>query len=234
MKYALTLLLSLLISALMSSFEMVYVRKAPFFNAGRLDDLLHDRTGVLATVLFWNTVALVFGSISLYGLLSGYPGAIVWAGVLAAVLFAVVGDFLPKLAAILYLEKVFRIDLYPFVLFYYLSQALLITALARRILQSRYTREEVVDMIMAYLRGKVSEEDLRFASRTIGSIYEPASKYAVKGDGGCRYVEGEPTVLDVLRMMREGKCTRVRLKEGVFDLHGYLKVLVRESLAEVE
>ncbi len=228
MFYLPILILSLLMSMLMSSFEMAYVRKAPFFNTGRFDDLLHDRTGVLATVLFWNTVALVFGSISLYGLLKSLPGAIVWSGVMAALLFAVVGDFLPKLAAITHLDLLFRIELYPFLFFYYLSRLLLITPLASRILQSKYRREEVVDMIMAYLRGRVSEEDLRFAGRLIHSLYEPAQRYAREGRGRCRYEGNDPTVLDVLRFMRSKRCTSVSLNGKVFELHGYLRDILRE------
>jgi len=236
MTHAVTLLLSLAVSMLMSSFEMAYVRKAPFFNSGKLDNLLHDRTGVLATVLFWNTVALVFGSISLYNLLHNIPGAIVWSGIIAAVLFAVVGDFLPKLAAITHLDLVFKLELYPFVFFYYLSRAMLITFIAERILQSRYSREEVVDMIMAYLRGRVSDEDLRFAGRAISSLYEPASKYARRGrgKGKCRCDVPSPTVLDVLRVMRERRCTVVNVGDGVFELHEYLRALVRETVSSLE
>lgn len=228
MAYLPLLLLSLFVSMLMSSFEMAYVRKAPFFNAGRFDDLLHDRTGVLATVLFWNTVALVFGSISLYNLLKALPGAIVWSGVMAALLFAVVGDFLPKLAAITHLDLLFRLELYPFLVFYYLSRFLLITPVASRILQSKYQRDEVVDMIMAYLRGRVSEEDLRFAGKSIDSLYEPARRYAREGSGGCEYEGESPTVLDILKFMRRKGCTSVDLGGKVFDLHWYLRCLLRE------
>ncbi|GEM_PF-1121740 len=227
MFYLPLLILSLLMSMLMSSFEMAYVRKAPFFNAGKFDDLLHDRTGVMATVLFWNTVALVFGSISLYGLLRSLPGAIVWSGVIAALLFAIVGDFLPKLVAITHLDRVFRLEMYPFLFFYYLSRLLLIIPLASRILQSKYRREEVVDMIMAYLRGRVSEEDLRFAGRFIRSLYEPAYRYAHEGGKGCRYDGEDPTVLDVLRFMRSRRCTSVEVNGKVFDLHEYLKDVLR-------
>ncbi len=234
MIHAITLLLSLAVSMLMSSFEMAYVRKAPFFNSGKLDSLLHDRTGVLATVLFWNTVALVFGSISLYNLLHNFPGAIVWSGIIAAVLFALIGDFIPKLAAITHLDLVFKLELYPFVLFYYLSRVLLITFIAQRILQSRYSREEVVDMIMAYLRGRVSDEDLRFAGKAISSLYEPASKYVRKGKGECTCEVSSPTVLDVLRVMRERKCTAVNVGDGVFELHEYLRSLVRETVSSLE
>jgi len=229
-------ILSLLLSMLMSSFEMAYVRKAPFFNAGKFDDILHDRTGVLATVLFWNTVALVFGSISLYDILSSLhvPGVIVLSGVIAALTFAVFGDFFPKLLAISHLDRVFRLELYPFLVFYFLSHLLLITKLAKSILRSKYSREEVIDMILAYLSGRIGEVDLKFAAEAMGAFYSPAHTYAVEGGDACAEMSEDASVMDVLRIMRERRCTRVRVGEGVFDLHTFLKMLSRRALSAVE
>ncbi|NPB02991.1 MAG: DUF21 domain-containing protein [Thermotogae bacterium] len=222
---------SLFISALMSSFEMAYVRKTPFFNMGVLDNLLHDRTGILATVLFWNTVALVVGSVSLYSFFesSHFPGAIMWAGVIAALSFAIFGDFIPKIVALAHLDRTFRFELPLFLIFYFLSHVILVAFLARFILKSHYSREEVIDMIIAYLRGRVNEEDLKFAHRSILALYEKAESFiSPDGDEACASLEGDPTVLEVLKLMRETGCTRVRLKGGVFDLHEFIKRIYRE------
>ena len=62
--YTFIILSSLALSMIMSAFEMVYVRKAPFFNV--FDKQLHDRTGILTTVLFWNTFALIVGTVHIY------------------------------------------------------------------------------------------------------------------------------------------------------------------------
>ncbi len=214
----------------MSSFEMAYVRKVPFFE--RFEGILHDRTGILATVLFWNTIALVFGSVSLYNALqqAGVPGAVFWAGVLAAATFSVMGDFLPKVLVLYMGDRIFKLEVVPFLLFYYISYALFVIPVAKMIMRSRYSREEIIDMVLLYLRGKISEEDLRFTSLSIRSFYDDVGIYTVEGGDGCEYRGEGRRVLDVLRFMREHRCSRVRVDGRVFDLHAYLKRLSDRSL----
>ncbi|MEO0221969.1 MAG: DUF21 domain-containing protein [candidate division WOR-3 bacterium] len=223
---------SVLLSGLVSSFEMVYIRKSPLFSI--FEKHLHDRTGILATVLFWNTFALVLGTVHIYKLLHllKIPYDILISGFGGAFIFTIFGDLIPKVLAVIWTENMFKVLVYPFMFLYLILRTLGITNLASKILTSKYSRQEVLDFLISNLKQYMDESDINFIRSVAEHLHKPAKNYVVIGLNGTDFVVDENLLcLDVLSFMRKRGITRVRVGNvGVFDLHEFIKTIVKSHL----
>lgn len=223
---------SIFLSFMVSSFEMVYIRKAPFFPI--FEGYLHDRTGVLITVLFWNTFALVLGTVHMYKILHllKIPYDIVISGLGGAIIFAIFGDLIPKFLALIWTEKLFKVTVYPFVFLYLILRTLHITGLASKILTSKYSRQEVVTFLISNLKQYLDENDINFIRSLVKYLYKPAKEYALKGLNAPDFVADENiSCWEVLSFMRKKGITRVHIgNAGVFDLHEFIKTIIKSHL----
>ena len=226
------IIFSLLLSFTVSSFEMVYIRKSPFFPY--FQEYLHDRTGVLITVLFWNTFALVLGTVHIYKLLHllKVPFDILISGFGGAIVFAILGDMIPKVLAVIWTENLFRILVYPFTALYLILKTFRITSLASLILTSKYSRDEILDFLILNLRQYMDEKDISFIRAIVKHLHRPARDYVVKcSDKTVFMVDENVSCLDVLSFMRKKGITKVRIGNvGVFDLHEFIKMITNSQL----
>lgn len=223
---------SISLSFLVSSFEMVYIRKSPFFPT--FERYLHDRTGVLITILFWNTFSLVLGTVHIYKLLHllKIPYDILISGFGGAMIFAIFGDLIPKILAVIWTDKMFKILVYPFIILYLVLRTLRITDLASKILTSKYSRQEVLDFLISNLKQYMDKDDINFIRSVVKHLHKPAKDYVVKKPNGSDLIVDEnSSCLDVLSLMRKKGITRVRIGNvGVFDLHEFIKTIVKSHL----
>ncbi len=224
--YLAIVLISLIVSMLMSSFEMVYVRKAPMFNI--FERQLHDRTGVLTTVLFWNTFALTFGLVNLYKFIESIniPAGLLISGVGGALLFAIFGDMVPKIMSVVWTDALFRILVYPFMAFYYILKFTGFISVVSRILTSKYSNYEIVDFIIRNMKSEADKKDVEFIKRTINYLYMPARGFTVQGncDKVKHAIKENATCMQAIIKMRELGISRIRIgNAGVFDLHEFIK-----------
>ncbi len=223
---------SILLSFLVSSFEMVYIRKSPLFSI--FEGYLYDRTGVLITVLFWNTFALVLGTVHIYKLLHilKIPYDILISGFGGALIFAIFGDLIPKVLAVIWTERLFNVLVYPFIVLYLVLRTLRVTNLASKILTSKYSRREVLDFLISNLKQYMDEGDINFIRSVEKHLHKPAKDYVVKGLNGTDFIVDEnSSCLDVLSFMRKKGITRLCIgSAGVFDLHEFIKTIVKSHL----
>ncbi len=216
---------------IMSAFEMVYVRKAPFFNV--FDKQLHDRTGILTTVLFWNTFALIVGTVHIYKLFDFWnlPMKIIFSGIGGALIFAILGDMVPKTLAVVWTEIIFKALVYPFMAFYYIVKLSGLSFVASKILTSKYSREEVIEFILQYVKEHADKEDIYFVKRTLKILQMPAKTIARRFEGEDVEVELDEsaTCFDAINEMRRKGISRVKIgSASVFDLHDFMKFLVSQ------
>jgi len=211
---------------LMSSFEMVYVRKAPMFNI--FEKQLHDRTGVLTTVLFWNTFALTFGMVNLYKFVESMnlPAGLFISGFGGGLLFAIFGDMIPKIISVAWVDVLFRILAYPFMAFYYILKLTGFISVVSRILTSKYSNYEIVDFIISNMKSETNKKDVEFIKRTINYLYMPARGFTIKEeDDNVEYKLNEnATCMQAIIKMRELGINRIKIENsGIFDLHDFIR-----------
>jgi hypothetical protein len=221
----------LFISFVASGFEMAYVRIFPFFT--KFSGYLHDRSGVLTAVLIWNTFALTLGTIYLYEIIKDLhlPYEVFISGILGGLLFAVFGELLPKTLSVLWTDVMFKILVYPFMLMYLLLRFLGITKLASIVVESKYSRDEVLDLTLLGFKDHLDEKDIRFIKAVISALHAPAKQFAIPGEDAPEKINENSTCLDALIFMRERGINRVKLGDGkVFDLHEFIRRISESHL----
>lgn len=224
-------IVGLFISFVASGFEMAYVRIFPFLT--KFSRYLHDRSGVLTAVLIWNTFALTLGTIYLYEIIKDFhlPYEVFISGILGGLLFAVFGELLPKTLSVIWTDIMFNILVYPFIFMYLLLRFLGITKLASLVVESKYSRNEVLDLTLLGFKDYLDEKDLRFTKAVISALHEPAKHFAISGADAPENINENSTCLDVLIFMRERGINRVKIGDGkVFDLHEFIRRISESHL----
>jgi hypothetical protein len=221
----------LFISFVASGFEMAYVRIFPFFT--KFSGYLHDRSGVLTAVLIWNTFAITLGTIYLYEIIKDFhlPHAVFISGILGGLLFAVFGDLLPKTLSVIWTDIMFNILVYPFMLMYLLLRFLGITKIASLVVESKYSRDEVLDLTLLGFKDHLDEKDLSFTKAVISALHSSAKHFAIPGVDAPEKMNENSTCLDALIFMRERGINRVKIGDGkVFDLHEFIRRISESHL----
>ena len=210
---------------------MAYVRIFPFFT--KFSAYLHDRSGVLTAVLIWNNFALTLGTIYLYEIIKDFhlPYEVFISGILGGLLFAILGDLLPKTLSVIWTDIMFNILVYPFILMYLLLRFLGITKLASIVVESKYSRDEVLDLTLLGFKDHLDEKDLRFTKAVISALHAPAKHFAIPGADAPEKMNENSTCLDALIFMRERGINRVKVGDGkVFDLHEFIRRISESHL----
>jgi len=210
---------------------MAYVRVFPFFP--KFSGYLHDRSGVLSATLVWNTFALTLGTIYLYKILESLrlPQAVFISGIFSAIIFALLGDLLPKTIAVIKPEAVFNFLVYPFVLMYLPLRFLGITKFASLIVESKYSRDEVLDLTSAGFKEHLDERDINFIRNVISALHKPAKHFISKDGIASEKIDGNSRCLDAIVFMRKRGISRVGIgEEGVFDLHEFVRKISQSHL----
>ncbi len=229
--YVLTVIVALFISFVVSGFEMIYVRIFPFFP--KFSGYLHDRSGILTTVLIWNIFALTVGTIYIYKIVETFlpSHAIFISGILSTLIFAVLGDLLPKIISLKATNAMFGILVYPFIPMYLLLKFLGIAKLASFIVESKYSRDEILNLTLASFKDHLDEKDINFIKVVISALNMPARLFVINGGNVSEKISENATCLDAMIFMRKKGISKVRIgEEGVFDLHEFINRISQEHL----
>lgn len=227
----LAVIFSLGISFVAAGFEMSYVRISPFFP--KFSKYLHDRSGVLIAILIWNTFALTLGTIYIYKILeaSNLAHAVFISGIVSAFLFAFFGDLLPKTLAVIRTDVTFNILVYPFIFMYLFLRYSGITKIASLILESKYSRDEVLDLTSLGFSEHLDEKEVRFVKTVISALHGPAKLFAIPGENVQEKISENATCLEAIVFLRKKGISRVGIGEkGVFDLHEFIRRISESHL----